>query len=179
MKIKYYKLKIILTFAVCLIPLTPFIRGNVYSQTFDELQDIFYYTSKKLDAARDSVQILEKKTDVQDSIINNQKRIIKNDSLVNANNEQIIVTLKEQLYYRSEKSAFIEFKGFYAGLTASYSFNDSVISKHTIIEGTVYDLTGTFKFDIMNKACISGGIGIPLRKEKFYLKISVEYKLFE
>ncbi len=162
---------------VCVIFLVLFNNLSV-SQTFEQLQDIFYYTSKKLDAARDSISILEKKTDLQDSIINNQNRIIKNDSLVNDNNEQIIGTLKEQLFKGSQESGFIEFKGFYAGLTASYSFNDSIITKHTIIEGTAYDLTGIFKFDVMNKACISGGIGIPLRKDKFYIKISVEWKVF-
>jgi hypothetical protein len=131
------------------------------SQTYEELQDIFYFTSKKLDAARDSIGILELKTNVQDSIINNQKRIISNDSLINTNNEQIINTLKEQL-----------------GLTASYSFNDPAITKQTIIEGTVYDLTGTFRFDVMDKGSLSGSVGIPLRNEKFYVKVCAEWKVF-
>jgi hypothetical protein len=150
----------------------------IHSQTFDELQDIFYYTSKKLDAARDSVRILNQKAGLQDSIISNQNKIIKNDSMININNEQVIKTLKEQLYKTDDENALIVFKGFYGGLTAAYAFNDEAITKQTIIEGTFYDLTGMFKFDLMNKAMISGGIGIPLRKEKFYLKIAVEYKLF-
>jgi hypothetical protein len=148
------------------------------SQTYEELQDIFYFTSKKLDAARDSIGILELKTNVQDSIINNQKRIISNDSLINTNNEQIINTLKEQLYKGNEETGFIQFKGFYAGLTASYSFNDPAITKQTIIEGTVYDLTGTFRFDVMDKGSLSGSVGIPLRNEKFYVKVCAEWKVF-
>jgi|WetSurMetagenome_2_1015567.scaffolds.fasta_scaffold181988_1 hypothetical protein len=150
------------------------------SQTYEELQDIFFYTSKKLDAARDSLNALKR----LDSVIIIQKNQLvkdsvrqRNDSLISSSFEKQVNILTGELYKQSEKPAF-EFRGFYVGLSSLYKV-DSNIVKSTFWESLKYDITGTFKFNILDKIDLSIGIGIPIRKENFITKANIEWRIFK
>jgi len=153
------------------------ISGTVFGQTFEELQDIFFYTSKKLDQARDSIEIMKKIAYKQDSIINNDKKIIAGDSLEMLNKDAALEILKGEVA-RVELPPVIEWKGFYPGLSVAYPFNDSVLTKQTVFDGLKYDLTAAFKFSVIGRLDIAGIVGIPLRKEKFYIKLQTDWRVF-
>jgi hypothetical protein len=162
------------------ILLNLFIVINCMSQTYEELQDIFYFTSKKLDAARDSLNALKN----LDSVINIQKKqlakdsvILKNDSVLYANYEKKVSILSEELYKRDVKPVF-EFKGFFAGLSSSYLLDSNII-KNTIWNSLKYDLTGSLKFTFFDKIDLSCAIGIPVRKENIFLKTNIEWRIFK
>jgi hypothetical protein len=163
-----------------LILLNLIIAINCMSQTYEELQDIFFYTSKKLDATRDSLNALKS----LDSVIVLQKKqlgkdsvILKNDSMILSSYEKQINILTEELYKKPEKPLF-EFRGFYMGLSSFYNV-DSNIVKNTFWESTKYDITGTFKFNIIDRIDLSLGVGIPVRKENFFIKTNLEWRIFK
>lgn len=163
--------------AKMIIVLLMFVSGSVYSQTYEELQDIFFYTSVKLDQARDSIEIMKSIIHKQDSVIQNDKVIIRNDSLEIRNNEAAIEMLKGEVT-KVELPPMVEWKGFYPGLSIAYPFNDSVLTKQTLLDGLRYDLTAAFKFSIIGRLDIAGIVGIPLRKEKFYIKLQTDWRVF-
>lgn len=153
------------------------ISGTVFGQTYEELQDIFFYTSMKLDQARDSIEIMKKIAYKQDSIINNDKKIRAGDSLELLNKDAAIELLKGEVT-RVELPPMVEWKGFWPGLSVAYPFNDSVLTKQTVFDGLKYDITAAFKFAVMRVIDIAGIIGIPLRKEKFYIKLQTDWRVF-
>lgn len=153
---------------------------NCMSQTYEELQDIFYYTSKKLDAARDSINTLKR----LDSVIVIQKKqlqkdssIFKNDSVLNANYKKQINILSEEIYKKDEQPAF-QFRGFYVGISSFYGV-DSNIFKNSVWNSLKYDITGTFKFNVLNRIDISCGIGLPMRKENLFIKANIDWRVFK
>jgi hypothetical protein len=151
--------------------------GDKYKNMYEITRDELYLTYLRLDSSRSILNVLSKQADnlknenfYKDSIINNLK-------LVQNNSEQEFSLLKNELAKQKE-TKFFEFKGFYAGISAYYRFDDSVLTKETILNGLKYDLTGTAKLSINGVIEFQGGISIPLRNEKFIIKISAEYKLF-
>lgn len=153
---------------------------NCMSQTYEELQDIFYYTSSKLDAARDSINALKS----LDSVVNLQKKqlakdsvVLKNDSILYANYEKKVDILSEELYRKDIKPAF-EFRGFYAGLSSMYIIDSNIVST-TVWNSLKYDLTGYFKFSLFDRIDLSCGLGIPVRKENIFLKTNIEWRIFK
>lgn len=163
-----------------IILLCVIITSNCFAQTYQELQDIFYFTSKKLDAARDSINSLKR----LDSVILIQKKqlqkdstIIANDSVLNSHYQKQINILSEELYEKEEKPSF-EFRGFYLGLSP-YCPLDSNIIKGSIWGNIKYDIAGTFKFNILNQLDFSFGLGFPIRKENPYLKANIEWRVFK
>lgn len=153
------------------------ISGTAFGQTFEELQDIFFYTSKKLDQARDSIEIMKKIASKQDSIINNDKKIRAGDSLELLNKDAAIELLKSEVT-KVELPPVVEWKGFWPGLSVAYPFNDSVLTKQTVFDGLQYDITAAFKFSVIGRLDIAGIVGIPLRKEKFYIKLQTDWRVF-
>jgi hypothetical protein len=153
---------------------------NCMAQTYQELQDIFYFTSKKLDAARDSISALKR----LDSVIQIQKKqlqkdsmIIANESVLNSNYQKQINILSEELYKKDEKPSF-EFRGFYMGLSSFYCLDSNII-KYSVWENMKYNVTGTFKFNILDRIDFSCGIEIPLRKEKFFINTNLDWRIFK
>lgn len=169
-KVKRQKAKMVIVLLIL-------ISTPVYSQTYEELQDIFFYTSKKLDEARDSIKILNSIKARQDIIIVNHKKVLQKDSVLLMNCEQQVEVLKVEAA-KIELPAVIKWKGLYPGLSIAYPFNDSVLTKQTFFDGLKYDLTASFKFEVIGKLDVSGIVGIPLRKEKFYIKIQTDWKVF-
>lgn len=153
---------------------------NCMSQTYEELQDVFYYTSAKLDAARDSINALKS----LDSVINLQKKqlakdsaVIKNDSILYANYERKVDILSEELYKKDITPQF-EFRGFYAGLSSIYMLDSNII-KNTFWNTLKYDITGFLKFSLFDRLDLSCGFGIPVRKENIFLKTNIEWRIFK
>lgn len=153
---------------------------NCSAQTYQELQDIFYYTSKKLDAARDSLNALKR----LDSVILIQKEQLRKDSMVIANNfvlssnyEKQIDLLSDELYKKEEKPVF-EFRGFYLGLSP-YCVVDSSLIRNTIWSNLKYELTGLFKFNAFDKVDFSLGMGFPFKAENPYIKAQLEWRVFK
>lgn len=72
----------------------------------------------------------------------------------------------------------VKWDGLHLGVTAAYGFNDAIIIKQTVLEGMEYDLTLNARAVFWGKWTGGLGVGVPLRKEKFYIKGSVEYRLF-
>jgi len=150
------------------------------SQTYEELQDIFYYTSKKLDAARDSLTAYKN----LDSVVSIQKKqllkdslILKNDSILRTNFEKKISILTEKLS-KKEEIPFFEFRGFYTGLSGAYTLDSTLIS-NTVWNNIKYDLTGVLKFTFLDRLDLTCGIGIPIRKENIFLKTNIEWRIFK
>lgn len=160
-----------------LIMLCLTVYGQKEKPTYEELEDIFFYTSTKLDEARDSVSILKEINKKQMQALQNSLKIQENDSIQLMNCEKQVEILKVEMT-KLELPPVIEWKGFYPGISAAYPFNDSVLTKQTIIDGLMFDLTATFKFAVMKLIDVSALIGIPLRKEKFYIKLQTDYRLF-
>lgn len=148
-----------------------------FGQTYEELQDIFFYTSKKLDEARDSIRIMNQIKARQDIIIGNYKKVVITDSVQLHNCEQQVEILKIEAT-KIDMPPLITFRGFYTGVSVNYRFDSEIITQQTIIAGLKYDLTGSFKFEAIGRIDLTGQVYIPLRKESFGIKVNAEYKLF-
>jgi hypothetical protein len=153
---------------------------NCMSQTYNELRDIFFFTSQKLDAARDSINTLKRLDSViliQANQLKKDSAIIKNDSMLNLNYQKQIDILSDELYRKEEKSIF-EFRGFYLGLSPFYVLDSNMV-KSSIWNNLKYDITGTFKFNISNQLDLSCGLAFPLRSENPYIKANIEWRIFK
>jgi hypothetical protein len=150
------------------------------SQTYEELQDIFFYTSKKLDAARDSIVALKRLDSIiviQNIQLKKDSTIQKNDSIIQSSFEKQINILTEEIYKKDIKPTF-EFRGFYLGLSSFYNVDSNII-KNTFWGSLKYDVTGTFKFNVLDRIDLSMVIGIPVRKENFFIKTNLEWRIFK
>lgn len=106
--------------------------------------------------------------------------------IVKADRDSLKLTLHDkEIFITSLKQSFspvipslVTWRGFYMGIGVAYPFNDSIITQSTFFAGLKYDLTATFKFSVVDKFDISGQVGIPLRKEKIYLRANLEYRIF-
>jgi len=147
-----------------------------YKLMFETTRDELYLTYLRLDSSRsilgvESKQIenLKQENLYKDSVISDLK-------LASKNSETEAGLLKSELLKKQEFS-FFEFRGFYAGITAFYRFEDSVLTRQTILGGMKYDLTGTVKFTVNGVLDLETGLSIPLRSEKFAIIIIADWKI--
>lgn len=88
------------------------------------------------------------------------------------------IELFKQREARLEIPPVLRWRGFFPGVSAEYRFENEVITQQTVIAGLRYDLTGAFKLEMVGRIDLTGVIVIPLRSEKFGLKVWAEYRLF-
>ncbi len=150
--------------------------GDKYKNMYQITRDELYLTYLRLDSSRSilnlqtkQIENLENENLYKDSIINNLK-------LAENNSEQLLSLLKNEFAKQTEVK-FFRFKGFYAGVSAYYKFDDSVLTKETILTGLKYDVTATAKLTINGVLDFEGGIAIPLRKEKFAIVLKADWKI--
>jgi hypothetical protein len=149
-----------------------------FSQATQEEKDVFFFTSKSLDAARDSISILKKINANLEAQNTRKDSIIRKDSvLLMVCNEGKTILMQELADVQVQEKPFIEFRGFFPGWSPSIGF-DSNIFRNNIWSNLKHDITGMFKFSIKNKVDISAGVCIPLRREPIYLKANLEWRVF-
>jgi hypothetical protein len=150
--------------------------GICYSQNVPD--SVFLYVDTQLDASRDSVSKLLKQVRHLDSAYTHSEKEHIQDSIAYHNQNLIIETLKNELTAKPVDKPLIQWNGFHLGLSAMYQFSDSILTKSTVLNGTQYAIEGIAGITITDKLLLNGIIGIPLSKEKFYLKIYMGYKIF-
>lgn len=69
-------------------------------------------------------------------------------------------------------------QGFYAGISAQYNFNDSILTKATVLNGLNYAIETHAGVIIADKLLLDGLIGIPLSKQKIFVKAFIGWKIF-
>ena len=69
-------------------------------------------------------------------------------------------------------------QGFYAGISAQYNFNDSILTKTTFLNGMNYAIETHAGVIIADKLLLDGLIGIPLSKQKIFIRAFIGWKLF-
>lgn len=147
------------------------------AEEWQEVRDRFYITMLRLESSEKVVKIqeeqienLQKRLGVKDTVINLQSLQLK------ARDEQI--ELFKQREARVELVPAIRWDGFHLGLSAQYNFEDEILTKETVLAGMRYDVTMAAKVVLFAKVSGTLMAGIPLRKDKFYLKMSAEYRIF-
>ncbi len=118
------------------------------------------------------------------------REIAKDDSIIAISDRQID-NLQQQNFKLQEsvdmlKGETVPFKipplfvwqGFHVGLSAQYSFEDSILTKTTFLNGMVYALEGRAGVLVGERLILEGSFGIPLSKRKMYVKAFVGWRLF-
>jgi hypothetical protein len=150
--------------------------ANQYKLMYETTRDELYLTYLRLDSSRSILNMQSKQIENFEKEISFKDSLITNLKLTSKNSETESGLLKNELLKKSETN-MLEFKGFYAGITAFYRFEDSVLTRQTILGGMKYDLTGTVKFNVNGVLDIETGLSIPIRNEKFAIIIKADWKI--
>lgn len=146
-------------------------------QEWQEVRDRFYITMVRLESAEKVVKIQEEQLELL------QKRIGVKDTIINLQAMQLKerdgqIELFKQREAKVELVPALRWDGFHLGLTAAYPFDDAVITQSTVIAGMKFDVTATARVLILGKITGMLQAGVPIRSEKFYLKVGAEWRVF-
>lgn len=159
-----------------LLTLTTFSQD--YKTKYELVRDELYIAYLRLDTARDIQEITLKQLKLSNDDNENYKKDITNLKLNIADKDHEIELLKNQTV-KIDLPPFMKWKGFYPGIQVSYQFSDSILTKQTIINGLQFDVTGTIKFEVVGRLDFGIGLVFPLRAEKFGIRTTLEYQLWE
>ena len=147
-----------------------------FSQTsLDSCKQNFLIARETTKKVRDSLKIIIE----SDSIL--KREIGVKDSMLIHLKLNLSDTQIENLKYNIIKPdipQLFRFTGFYAGISAQYNFNDSILTRTTFINGLNYAIETHSGFIFADKLLIDGLVGIPLSKQKIFIKAFIGWKIF-
>ena len=142
-----------------------------------KIRDDFYTTLLRLDTAKEIINIQnEQLANLKQQVINRDTSVKLLQLSMKDKDSQIEVLKNNSVKY--DIPPLFKFTGFYAGLSAQYNFNDSVLTKATFINGLNYSIEMNTGLIIGDKFLISGTAGIPLSRQKIYIKAFIGYRIF-
>lgn len=123
------------------------------------------------DSVRDVMDSVRAKRDIEreERIYDLQLRLVNKDKQIDMFKQREVETAIVPVF---------RWDGFYLGMSAQYNFEDSVLTRQTVLGGMKYDITATMRVVMFGRLVGSLQAGVPVRKEKFYLKVGAEYRVF-
>jgi len=142
-----------------------------------KLRDDFYTTLLRLDTSAEIIKIQN------EQIVNLKQQVINRDTAVkllqlSMEDKDLQIEVLKNNSVKYEIPPLFKFTGFYAGLSAQYNFNDSVLTKSTFLGGLNYAIEINTGILVADKFIINGTAGIPLSREKIYVKAFIGYRIF-
>ncbi len=156
-----------------------------YSQTaLDSCKTNFLIARATTKKVRDSLAIEIKANAIlksKDSILATDLDTAKSDIIhykLQIRDRDSQLQLYHDKYEGIQLEPLIKFTGFFAGISAQYNFNDSILTKTTFINGLQYSLEVTGGVIWASKWALNGTLGIPLSRNKLYIKAYIGYRLW-
>ncbi len=153
-------------------------NNSAYRLMYETTRDELYLTYLRLDSSRSVLNLQSKQIENLQNENSYKDSVIVNLRLAAKNSESETGLLKNELIKKHETGS-IEFRGLYAGITAFYRFEDSVLTRQTILGGLKYELTGTVKFTLSGLLDFETGLSIPLGSGKFAIILKADWKILQ
>lgn len=151
---------------------------GIYAQkdALDSCHQNFLIARATTAKVRDSLKVMTEAKDIAVSRIAGKDSIIQHLGNNLKEKDTQIELLKNQ--FSPVIPPMIVWQGFYAGVSAQYNFADSILTRTTFINGIFYSIEGTASLMIANKVLVNAVFGIPLNRNKVFIKVVAGWRVF-